>query len=157
MYNENTAKRIDCHLTVRNGRAAVTGDQVIAGVAGQGAAIRLEFHDPGGTRTGRLLSGDPRYDVELHDGRELRPSFVDAANPCVFVDARDLGLTATELPGDIALRSEVLEALEAVRCGTGHVVFHQKILKVEALFSMFRQMKPHAQRIHPFFQRVETG
>lgn len=122
MYNENTQKRIDCHLTVRNGQASVTGDQEIAGVAGQGAAIRLEFHDPGGTRTGRLLSGDPRYDVELHDGRELRPSFVDAANPCVFVDARDFGLTATELPGDIAMRAEVLEALDAVRRGTGHVV-----------------------------------
>ena len=122
MHNENTAKRIDCHLTVRDGRVAVTGDQSIAGVAGQGASIRLDFHDPGGTRTGRLLSGEPRYDVELHDGMELRPSFVDAANPCVFVDARDFGLTATELPGDIAMRPELLEALEAIRRGTGHVV-----------------------------------
>ena len=122
MFNEHTQKRIDCNLTVRSGKAAVTGDQEIAGVSGTGAAIRLDFIDPGGTRTGRLLSGEPRYDVELHDGLELRPSFVDAGNPCVFVDARDLGLTATELPGDIAMRENVLEALEAIRRGTGHVV-----------------------------------
>ena len=122
MFNENTEKRIDCHLTVRGGRAAVNGAEKIAGVSGTGSQIRLDFRDPGGTRTGRLLSGDPRYDVELQDGLELRPSFVDAGNPCVFVDARDLGLTATELPGDLALRTEVMEALEAIRRGTGHVV-----------------------------------
>lgn len=122
MFNENTEKRIDCHLTVFNGRAAVSGEQSIAGVAGTGSSIRLDFVDPGGTRTGRLMSGEPRYEVELHDGRELSPSFVDAGNPCVFVDARDLGLTATELPGDIALRENVLEDLEAIRRGTGHVV-----------------------------------
>lgn len=122
MFNENTQKQIHCHLSVSNGTAAISGDQEIAGVAGTGAAIRLDFIDPGGTRTGRLMSGEPRYDVELHDGMELRPSFVDAGNPCVFVDARDLGLTATELPGDIALRDNVLEALEAIRRGTGHVV-----------------------------------
>lgn len=122
MFNENTLKQINCTLTVREGRAAIAGDRAIAGVAGQGSAIRLDFLEPGGTRTGRLMSGDPRYDVELHDGLELSPSFVDAGNPCVFVDARDLGLTATELPGDIALRENVLEALEAIRRGTGHVV-----------------------------------
>src|SRR5690606_30499232 len=33
MFNENTAKRIDCHLVVRGGRAAVLGNAGIAGVA----------------------------------------------------------------------------------------------------------------------------
>lgn len=122
MFNENTRKRIDCHLVVRDGRSAVAGEERLAGVSGTGSAIRLDFLDPGGSRTGRLLSGEPRYDVELQDGLELSPSFVDAGNPCVFVDARDLGLTATELPGDIALRTDVLEALEAIRRGTGHIV-----------------------------------
>lgn len=124
MYNENTAKRIDCHLTVRGGRAAVTGDEAIAGVAGPGSAIRLDFLDPGGARTGRLLSD---YGVagtlEAGDDVPVRFSFVDAANPCIYVAAADLGLTATELPAEIAARTDVMARLEAIRrgvaCGAG--------------------------------------
>jgi 2-methylaconitate cis-trans-isomerase PrpF len=40
---------------------------------------------------------------------------VDAANPCVFVEAEALGLTATEGPADIDAMTEVMENLEAIR------------------------------------------
>lgn len=115
MFNENTEKRVDCHLHVRGGRAAVAGDAGIAGVAGQGSPIRLDFMEPGGARTGRLLAGGRRFDVRLEDGRTLSASFVDAANPCVFVAAADLGLTGTEMPSELAAMPEALAALGQVR------------------------------------------
>lgn len=115
MFNENTSKRIDCHLTVRGGRAAVGGDQEIAGVAGQGSAIRLDFLEPGGARTGRLLPTGGVFD----DVVGLPASFVDAGNPCIFVPAAALGLTGCELPGEIGAMAEVMTRLEAVRRALG--------------------------------------
>lgn len=119
MFNENTGKRIDCHLTVRGCRAAVHGDAGIAGVAGQGSAVRLEFLEPGGSRTGRLLAGGPRMGVTLADGRTIDVSFVDAGNPCVFVTAGALGLTGAELPAEIAAMPDVMAALDVVRRTAG--------------------------------------
>ncbi|MEM7057999.1 MAG: PrpF domain-containing protein [Pseudomonadota bacterium] len=119
MFNENTAKRIDCHLTVRDGRAAITGDQVIAGVAGQGSAIRLDFLDPGGARTTTILpTGEPAKSLDLERG-PFRISFVDAANPCVFMDARELGCTAQELPSDLSENGPALGLLEEIRLWAG--------------------------------------
>ena len=115
MFNENTSKRIDCQLTVRGGRAAVTGDQEIAGVPGTGSPIRLDFHDPGGAGTGSLLPlGAPVVEV---DG--VGVSFVDAANPCVFVRAEDLGVTANLLPADLAANAELMARLEHLRASAG--------------------------------------
>jgi 2-methylaconitate isomerase len=121
MFNENTAKRVDCHLQVRAGKAVVGGAAGIAGVAGQGAPIRLEFLEPGGSRTRRLLAGTPRFDARLNGGRTVSASFVDAANPCVFVAAADLGLTGAELPSELAAMPAALAALEEVRRAAGIV------------------------------------
>jgi 2-methylaconitate cis-trans-isomerase PrpF len=46
-------------------------------------------------------------------GKIYEISIVDAANPAVFVRAKDLGLTGTETPGEID--SETLAKLEAIR------------------------------------------
>jgi 2-methylaconitate cis-trans-isomerase PrpF len=119
MFNENTGKRIDCHVTVRGGRAAVAGVAEIAGVAGEGSAIRLEFLEPGGSRTGRLLADGPRSTVPLEDGRHVEASFVDAGNPCIFVAAEALGLTGAEMPVEIGAMSRVMAALERVRRAAG--------------------------------------
>src|SRR5215470_7970105 len=61
IHNTNTKKIIVAHVPVRDGEAAVDGDFELAGVAGRGARIALDFVDPGGAGTGRLLpSGAPR-------------------------------------------------------------------------------------------------
>src|SRR5213592_1866965 len=55
IHNTNTRKIIVSHVPVKDGEAAVEGDFELAGVAGRGARITLDFTDPGGAGTGRLL------------------------------------------------------------------------------------------------------
>ncbi len=51
IHNTNTSKIIVSRFKVRDGQAVTEGDLRIDGVAGTAAPIRLEFTDPGGTKT----------------------------------------------------------------------------------------------------------
>jgi 2-methylaconitate cis-trans-isomerase PrpF len=115
IHNTNTRKIIVAHVPVKDGEAAVEGDFELAGVHGRGARIALDFLDPGGAGTGRLLpSGAPR---EVIGGVEA--SMVDATNAMVFVRARDLGLCGTERPEAIDANRTVSAKLEAIRVEAG--------------------------------------
>ena len=116
MFNLNTQKRVDCVLQVTGGRAKVTGDCAIAGVSGTGAPIRLDFMDPGGAGTGKLLpSGAPVDLLEFPDGSSIAASIVDASNLCVFVRAADLGLAGTESPVELRSKITIMNRLKAIR------------------------------------------
>src|SRR5438128_9466385 len=111
IHNTNTRKLIVSHVPVRDGEAAVEGDFELAGVAGRGARITLDFQDPGGAGTGRLLpTGRAR---ETIDGVEASP--VDPTNPVVVVRAKDLGLAGTETPQEIDSDHALSARLEAIR------------------------------------------
>lgn len=116
IHNTNTRKLIVAHFVVEGGRAAVRGPLAIDGVAGTGAPICLEFRNLAGARTGSLLpTGEPLHTLSLPGGRTVRASLVDAANPCVFVDAGDLGLLGNELPEHIEVNDALMADLEALR------------------------------------------
>ncbi|MCH7831541.1 MAG: PrpF family protein [Proteobacteria bacterium] len=116
IYNTNTDKIIHARFAVDGGMAAVDGDFELPGVAGQGAPVRMEFRDPGGAATGRLLpTGNVIDAIEVPGLGTVEASLVDAANPCVFVEAEALGLTATEAPADIDAMTGVMENLESMR------------------------------------------
>ncbi|HEV8338429.1 MAG TPA: PrpF domain-containing protein [bacterium] len=124
IWQTNTRKRIVAHVPTDRGLPAVEGDFAIDGVPGTGALIRLEFLDPGGSMTGRLLpTGHPTDDLDVPGVGALTVSLVDAANPLVFARPADLGLAGLEMPdrvdGDPALlsRIEAVRAAAAVRMG----------------------------------------
>lgn len=111
IHNTNTRKLIEAHVPVREGEAAVEGDFALAGVPGLGARIALDFLDPGGAGTGRLLpTGVAR---EVVGGIEA--SLVDATNPMVFVRAKDLGLDGRESPEAVDADRALAARLEAIR------------------------------------------
>src|SRR5581483_7260482 len=117
IHNTNTAKIIVARFPVTGGALAVDGDLEIDGVAGRAAPIRLEFLDPGGARTGSLIP-TRRGCEELEGGpgdRAVAASCVDAANPCVFVAAADLGKTGVELPEELEADAQFLERMERIR------------------------------------------
>ena len=112
----NTGSLVHAHVPVRDGRVLTGGDCAIAGVPGAGAGIDLEWLEPGGSTTGRLLpTGHTRDRFLLSDGREIEVSIVDAANPMVFCAAQSIGLTGTESPVELEAAHQAMQWLEEIR------------------------------------------
>ncbi|HSB49006.1 MAG TPA: PrpF domain-containing protein [Burkholderiales bacterium] len=116
VHNTNTKKIIWSKFPLDNGQAAVDGDLAIPGVAGTGAPVKLEFREPGGATTGKLLpTGNAVEMLDVPGYGRFRVSMVDAANACVFARASDLGIKGIELPDAIDANPELLKKLAAIR------------------------------------------
>jgi 2-methylaconitate cis-trans-isomerase PrpF len=116
IFNTNTKKVIEASVPVRDGKAVTEGDFAINGVPGTGAKILLNFVNSGGSKTGKLLpTGNVVDKMELRDGRVIRVSLVDAANPAVFVQAAEIGFTGRELPRDSVANPQILAVMEEIR------------------------------------------
>ncbi|KAF2497841.1 DUF453 domain protein [Lophium mytilinum] len=111
IHNTNTGVLIRSTFPVVDGQAVVKGDYAIDGVSGTGAKVQLDFLRPGGAKTGKLLP--TKQVVQKIKGVEV--SLVDAANPCVFVRAEDVGVPGTILPTDFNKMSEKLALLDEIR------------------------------------------
>ncbi len=116
IHNTNTRKIIWSRFALDEGRAAVDGELAIPGVSGTGAPVRLEFREPGGAATGKLLpTGKPAELLDVPGVGPVRVSMVDAANACVFVNAADVGLVGTELPDALERDRAAMDRLAAIR------------------------------------------
>lgn len=116
IHNTNTGKIVVARFAMRDGEAMVEGELALDGVAGSGAPIRLDFDDPGGSRTGRVLPTSRPIDMlEVEGLGSLSVSLVDVALPMVFVHAADLGLSGIELPAALEDDAALLQRLEAIR------------------------------------------
>jgi 2-methylaconitate cis-trans-isomerase PrpF len=109
--NTNTQRYIDSTFKVVQGQAAVLGQYVIDGVAGTGAKIKLDFRDPYGSKTGKVLPTGNRIDTIAG----YKVTCVDGANPCIFVRADDVGIDGTILPEDFNRLPDKLALLESIR------------------------------------------
>jgi 2-methylaconitate cis-trans-isomerase PrpF len=120
IHQTNTRKLIHARFDVRDGMARVEGDYAIAGVAGTGARIRLDFLDPGGAVTGRLLpTGAVRDRIDLGAQGVFEVSIVDATSPIAYVDASAFGLDGTQTPDAIEAQPGLMACLERIRRAAG--------------------------------------
>ena len=116
IHNTNTGKVIVARFPVQGGMLAADGALELDGIAGTAAPIKLEFLEPGGAKTGRLLPTGNAVDLlDVSGIGAIEASCVDAANPCVFVLAEALGLAGTELPDAIESDAPLRARLEAIR------------------------------------------
>ncbi len=116
IFNTNTNKIIIADVQTPDGQVAYEGDFAIAGVPGTASPVKLKFVRPSGTLgKGLLPTGNAVDTLDVPDFGPVQVSIVDAANPLVFVKAKDLGLTGRELPDELNADAGMLDLLEAVR------------------------------------------
>lgn len=115
IHNTNTGKIIRSTFPVVDGEAAASGDFTIAGVAGSGAPVRLDFVDPAGSKTGKLLPTGRLIDTIDDSGVEM--TCIDVGNPCVFVEADRLISPIPDdfLPKAIEGDKALMDKLERIR------------------------------------------
>lgn len=116
VHNTNTGKILVENVEVVSGKAKVTGNYAIAGVPGTGSEITIDFSDTAGAATGKLLpTGNVIDKIEVSGVGTIEASLIDAANPVVFVRAKDLGLEGIETPAQIDENKRLLSTLEEIR------------------------------------------
>ena len=103
IFNTNTNKVIIADVQTEKGSVVYDGDFAIAGVPGTAAPIKLKFVEPAGTLGNGLLPTGNVVDIlEVPNFGKVEVSIVDAANPLVFVKAKDMGMTGLELPEEVS-------------------------------------------------------
>lgn len=117
MLNKNTDKYINVTVPIdpRTHTFAQEGDCHIAGIDGTAAELKVNFLDPAGTKTGKLLPTGKALDVLEIDGRKIEATILDVSNPLVLVRAEDVGLQGTELPAQVDADKEASALLEKIR------------------------------------------
>lgn len=116
VFNTNTQKKIHINMPALNGEITTEGDLLIPGVPFTGAPFLVEFEDPSGSVTKKLLpTGRPLDSIEISGLGSFHYSLVDAANPVVFLLAEELGLDGIELPEAVEKMTDKLEKIEAIR------------------------------------------
>lgn len=118
IWQANISKTIIGHIPISNGAVQETGDFELDGVTFPAAEVQLEFIDPadegegGGAMfpTGKLVD-----DLEVPGVGTFKATLINAGIPTVFVLARDLGYTGTELQDAINGDAKALAMFETIR------------------------------------------
>ena len=118
LYNLNTDKYINVTVPIdpRTHTFAQEGDCHIAGVDGTCAELRVNFLNPAGSKTGKLLPTGHAIDVlDIPGFGKIEATIMDVSNPLILVRASDIGMKGTELPEEVNSNVEVSELLEKIR------------------------------------------
>ncbi|MFZ4552092.1 MAG: 2-methylaconitate cis-trans isomerase PrpF [Aquabacterium sp.] len=118
IWQANIQKTIIAHVPVTNGQVQETGDFELDGVTFPAAEIVLEFMDPSddGDESGSMFpTGNLVDDLDVPGIGTFKATMITAGIPTVFVNAKDIGYTGTELREHINSDAEALKRFEAIR------------------------------------------
>jgi probable AcnD-accessory protein PrpF len=120
VWQANIGKTIIVHVPISDGQVQETGDFELDGVTFPAAEIVLEFIDPAdegeGESGGAIFPTGQLVDtLEVPGIGPLQVTMINAGIPTIFVSAKDIGYTGTELQGDINGDAKALAMFEAIR------------------------------------------
>ena len=119
IWQVNIGKTIIAHVPITEGQVQETGDFELDGVTFPAAEIQIDFMDPaaddddgGGAMfpTGNLVDT-----LEVPGVGRLQVTMINAGIPTIFVNAKDIGYTGTELREAINTDPKALAMFETIR------------------------------------------
>ena len=120
IWQANINKKIIAHVQMCNGEVLEEGDFELDGVTFPAAEIKLEFIDPGadegdGEGGSMLPTGHVTDQLEVPGVGTFEVTLINAGLPTIFVEAKSLGFSGTELQPDINTKPDVLARIEKIR------------------------------------------
>lgn len=118
LLNRNTDKKVNVTVPIdpETHTFAQEGSCAIAGVDGTAAELQVNFLNPAGAKTGKLLPTGRVLDVlDIPDFGTIEASILDVSNPMVLVRAEDIGAAGMELPEEVNQNRELCSLLEKIR------------------------------------------
>jgi 2-methylaconitate cis-trans-isomerase PrpF len=116
VHNTNTGKIYKATFEVKDGVFEPSGHFTIPGVGGTGSKIRLDYLEPGGATSGKLLPTGRAIDtLEIPGFGAVDVSCVDASNAVVFAAAARFGKTATERVTELEADTDFMNTMDALR------------------------------------------
>ncbi|MCJ8203985.1 2-methylaconitate cis-trans isomerase PrpF [Pseudomonas sp. RGM2987] len=119
IWQANIGKTIIAHVPITDGAVQETGDFELDGVTFPAAEVQLEFLDPAADEEGAggsmFPTGNLVDDLDVPGVGVLKATLINAGIPTIFVNARDIGYTGTELQGAINGDPKALAMFETLR------------------------------------------
>lgn len=118
IWQVNIGKTIIAHVPISNGEVQETGDFELDGVTFPAAEVQIEFLDPAdgdGDDAAMFPTGHVVDDLEVPGVGTLKATLINAGIPTIFVNAKDIGYTGTELQSAINSDKEALARFELIR------------------------------------------
>ncbi|MDT8906308.1 2-methylaconitate cis-trans isomerase PrpF [Pseudomonas fluorescens] len=119
IWQANIGKTIIAHVPITDGAVQETGDFELDGVTFAAAEVQLEFMEPAAEEEGgggsMFPTGNLVDDLQVPGVGTLKATLINAGIPTIFINARDVGYTGTELQGAINGDPKALAMFETIR------------------------------------------
>ena len=115
IWQQNIQKTIIAHVPITDGRVQETGEFELDGVTFPAAEVKVEFVDPADGDGALFPTGNLIDTLSVPDIGEFDATFINAGIPTIFVNARDISYTGTELQDAINSDVDALQRFETMR------------------------------------------
>ena len=115
IWQKNIEKTIVVKVPMINGEVQETGDFALDGVTFPAAEVQVEFISPIDSANAMFPTGNLVDDLEVPDVGTFKATMINAGIPTIFLDAREIGYTGTELQGEINSDEKALIMFESIR------------------------------------------
>lgn len=115
IWQKNIAKTIIAQVPITNGQVQETGDFELDGVTFPAAEVPVEFIAPVDPSEAMFPTGNVVDDLEVPEVGTFKATMITAGIPTIFLNAKDIGYTGTELQDAINNDDAALARFEKIR------------------------------------------
>ncbi len=119
IWQANIGKTIIAHVPITDGAVQEAGDFELDGVTFPAAEVQLEFMDPAADEEGAggsmFPTGNLVDELEVPGVGTFTATMINAGIPTIFINARDIGYSGSELQDAINSDPKALSMFETIR------------------------------------------